>query len=358
MEYYDIRKDFAAYPNAWCFVLVGGRDIGKTYSTLKKYLEDDEKTVFVKRTNKDVELMCAGNSISKKNVEYDINFSPYKAINRDIGTNVKAFSIKPGIGAFYHATQEGSTAGSPISYIVSLHAVADVKGFDLSECVAIIFDEFIARLWERVDRKEGDQLMDLYETVSRDRFERTGQELKLILLANAVNVFNPVCETLELTDIIAEMDRVGPKTVYLEDRGILIRILPTPPEMLEKKKQRGIYKSMKGTAWGRMAFDNTFAYNDFTKIKKQALKNYKPVCSIAYKEKTWYLYINESKGYYLCGSRHNGTEFYNLNEETEQKRFYYDHVLDLANASIEGRMTFEKYGMYDLIMNYKKRFVL
>ena len=35
---------------------------------------------------------------------------------------------------------------------------------------------------------------------------------------------------------------------------------------------------------------------------------------------------------------------------------YYEQCIDLLNASIEGRMYFDTYSMYDLIVNYKKRF--
>lgn len=357
MYYYDIKEDLQAFPDAWCMVLIGGRNIGKTYSTLKHYLQEDIPIAFVKRTNEDVDLLCAGNQLGKKGAEFSADFSPYKAVNRDTGETVKAFKIRNGIGAFYRTNEDGSAYGMPCSYLVSLHAVSKVKGFDLSECKAVVFDEFVPQPWERVNRKEGEQLMDLYKTVARDSLERTGEELKLILLANAVNVYNPTCEILELTDIIAEMDMIGTELVYLEERGILIRLLQTPDAMMEEERRSGLYQSMARTAWGRMAFGNTFAYNDFSKVKKQALKGYRPLCAVELKEKTWYLYIKEDI-YYMCRSRNRVEEVYDLNEESEQKRFYYDFVIELQNATIEKRISFETYGMYDLIMNYKKRFTI
>ena len=51
------------------------------------------------------------------------------------------------------------------------------KGFDLSECDYLIFDEFIPKRHERLNRNEGDQLMDIYMTVSRDRVQRGRGEL-------------------------------------------------------------------------------------------------------------------------------------------------------------------------------------
>ena len=47
---------------------------------------------------------------------------------------------------------------------------------------------------------------------------------------------------------------------------------------------------------------------------------------------------------------------YNLKIENDQKAFYIDKVIDLQEASIEGRVMFEQYTMYDLIMNYKSFF--
>ncbi len=49
---------------------------------------------------------------------------------------------------------------------------------------------------------------------------------------------------------------------------------------------------------------------------------------------------------------------YNLKVENDQKAFYIDWVLDLEEASINNRMIFEQYTMYDLIMNYKSFFKL
>ena len=58
----------------------------------------------------------------------------------------------------------------------------------------------------------------------------------------------------------------------------------------------------------------------------------------------------------MCTIPANARNFYNLNRENEQKKFYIDFVLDLCEACIEERFKFEKYSMYDLIINYRKFF--
>ena len=45
---------------------------------------------------------------------------------------------------------------------------------------------------------------------------------------------------------------------------------------------------------------------------------------------------------------------FDLNRENEQKLFWMNYGVDLRFACIEEKMKFEKYSMYDLIVNYKK----
>lgn len=352
--YYNIEDDIKRYPKAWCFIIIGGRNTGKTYGALKYHLLNKLPIVFLKRTNEDVDLLCSGNRIGEKKKEYKIDLSPYKSINRDLGTNVLAYKIGNGIGGFYEADEEGAK-GSPVGYLLSLNAIHKYKGFDLSECSSIVFDEFIPQRWEKSSRNEGVQTMEIYKTVARDRELRGLPELKLICLANAVDVFNYTCEVLEITDIISEMSLRNTETRYLEDRGIFIRLLHTSNEMLNKEKESGIYKAMHGTAWGRMAFDNDFAFNDFTLVRKIPLKGYSPRVELTYKNKVFYIYYN-NECYYLTESRGKCPASYNLDTETGAKAFYLDYGINLINASINGRCFYEKYSFYDLIYNYKKRF--
>ena len=353
--YYDIEDDIKTYPDAWCYIIVGGRNTGKTYSGLKYNLTHCFKHIFLKRTNKDIDLLCSGNSLGNKTEDYDVDLSPYKSINRDFGTNIKAFKIDDGLGGFYKTDEEGSAVGAPEGYLMSLSAIHKFKGFDLSECANIIWDEFIPQPWERISRTEGEAVMELYKTTARDRTLRGRDELKLFCFANAVNVFNYTCEILEVTDIIAEMAITHKEITYMEDRGIFIRILQTSEAMMENEKKTGIYRAMNGTAWGRMAFGNEFAYNDFSNIKRIALKGYHPVVKIRYKCKDYYVYSNGAS-YYISTAKANTKREYNLDREMDQKAFYYDYVIDLRNKAIEGKMLFEKYSLYDLIINYKKRF--
>lgn len=358
MYYYDIDEDIKNYPDCWVYIIIGGRNTGKTYSSLKSCYLNERNFVFTKRTIEDVNLLCAGGGkIGTKQNEFGVDLSPFKSINRDLGSNVKAFSIFKGLGGFWNYNEEeNEPIGQPIGYITSLSAINKVKGFDLSECDWLIFDEFIPQPWERISHKEGEQVMDLYKTISRDREHRGKEPLKLICLANATNVFNPTMEILEITDNIVEMEKNDDSILYIEERGILIHRINDNDEFKEIEKQSKIYQAMSDTSWGQMALNNTFAYDDFSSVGKLSLKGFQPYIRIKYKKKYWYVY--QKNGLYYCctSSTKNYIRDYNLNLENDQKLFYNNEYFKLKSVCIKGHMKFQNYTMYRIIIRFKDIF--
>lgn len=354
-NYYNVLDDLRDYPDAWCYVAWSKRGPGKTYGCLKGALDQKKRIVYLKRTMDDVDLICTSDE--------ETDFSPYKPINRDTDHNIKPVLIRHGIGAFYEMDEEDNPIGPPVAYALGLSAVRKYKGFDLSDADWIVFDEFIPQIGEKVNRKnggEGSQTLDFYMTVSRDREQRGKDPLKLILFANSVDISTPLTNLLEITDDIAVMTQKHVEYNYLEDRGILLHWLPPDKYVQADEEKNTIYKAMKNTAWGRMAFSGDFAYNDFTAVKTMSLKGCKPLIHLHYKTHDYYIYIRQSDGlYYMCKSRSDRCLFsYDLNRENGQKLFYLEHQLDLRNETINDKMIFEQYSMYDLIINYKQFFSL
>lgn len=62
--------------------------------------------------------------------------------------------------------------------------------------------------------------------------------------------------------------------------------------------------------------------------------------------------------YYMCSSQGPFSYEWDLNKENHQKLFFIDHGQELRVECIEDKMKFEKYSMYDLIMNYRKIFAV
>lgn len=350
-QYYDIRDDFAACPSAWCYLIWSKRGPGKTYSTLRYEIEEKQKFLFMKRTIEDIKMLCAEGT--RKGVSFDV--SPFVPLNRDFGWDIKPVQIVKGIAGFYHCNEEGKPSGAPVGYAAALSAAKDIKGFDMSEVEDMIFDEFIPKKGERINRSEGEQLLDIYMTIRRDRVIRGRKDLRLICLANATSVNNPTFTVLDVVDTAVDMDVTGTETVYQEERGIFLHCINN--QYAAEAEKSGIELAMAGTEWAEMAFGGHFGFDDFTAVRKKNLKGYRPLCSYEYKKKTVYIY--EKDGYYYATrSRAKVQNHYNLARENEQKKFYYDFVLDLRDEVIEDRFIFENYTMYDLIVNYKKIFTL
>lgn len=365
IDYYNIEETLTRYPDAWAYIIIGGRGIGKTYSTLNYMLDEKERFVFVKRTMDDVDLICAGNgrigSKPKKDENGSIistDFSPFKPINRDRGTTIGAWKIRSGIGGFWRTGSEGEAFGPCIGYIAALSGVTKFKGFDMSEADYMIFDEFIPQPWERINREEGNQILDLYKTIGRDREQRGRGPLKLVALANATEINSPLTAVLEVTDALAEMIESGEHEMYIANTGIVLQLLQTPDTFADAEKNTALYRALSSTEWGRMAYSNEFAYNDRSSVRRQRLKGFRPWLQVTYKGKTWYIWRSDTGNIYCCRSAFSKTDTppIDLSKENDQKRFYRDFYFDIKNATMEDRATYETYTMYDVIVNYKQFF--
>lgn len=352
--YYDIKRDLEQYPDAWLYVIYGGRHRGKTYSSLRYMVENEEDFVFLRRTNKDIETMCKGAKFKKAN----INLSPFKALNRDMGWNIKPHVIDDGVAGFWETEENGDFGDEPVGWAFSLNSVGKAKGFELAsdnKDQFIIFDEFVPNIYDKTNREEGKQVLDFYETVTRDRLDRGGNEIKLICLTNATDVVSPLLDEMGLVDEVADMAIAKQATKYIPEKKVLLRKLPKRED--DKEYSTGIYMTMHDTPWGEMTWGNEFAYNDFSNVEKINIKKYTPVCSFTYKRKEWYLYKKDGN-YYMCKSRHNGQKHFNLDRENEQKKAWDAIIFKLRCRTIEEHARYESYTMYDLVVNYKKIFKL
>lgn len=349
--YYHILADMLMYPDAWCYVVWSKRGPGKTYSVLWLAYYCHFPIIYMKRTDKDVER------ILKEETDIGLDQSPYKPLKRDKNIRVVGIKIDDGFGAFYEANEEGEPGGKLLAYVLSFNKIQTYKGNDFSEVEFLVFDEFIPQLGERIKRSEGENLLDLYQTVSRDRLKRGRLPLKLCLFANAEQISVPVTQELEILDELAELNSSNETHFYIEDRDIMLHHITNEEVPIQDIEKQGIWKGMKGTSWWLKSFGGEFVHNDFSNVTKRTLKRSKPILEVKFKTHYYYIYLNEDKAfYYMCSTPAKAYFKYNLNRENEQKKFYYDYLIDLREACIEERFKFEKYSMYDLIINYRKYF--
>lgn len=334
-NYYNFDDDEAMYPFAWLYAVYSARGAGKTYGFLKGRIEKKQKFLYLKRTQIDIDLLSKD------------DFSPFKPLIRDYGWSIKTEKLNEGI---LRVTKDDETIG----WCMAMSAVHKYKGFDLSEVKYMCLDEFIPQLTERVNRKEGELLLDLYMTVSRDREARGEDPLKLCLFANATELYCPITETLGIVDALAGLNATGADYIYMEDRRILLHHIIGS---VSAGEDTAIFAGMKGTQWADMAFGGTFSYNDFSKVRRIPLAGYVPYVRVRYQRRDLYIYQHKTNGhFYMTDSKGKVEYSYDLEIESDQSAFWQDWVWQLQQELINGNMAFKTYSMYNLIRNYKKIF--
>ena len=351
LQYYDVYNDIRKYPDAIIIIAYSRRGVGKTYGALYGALINNEPIIYIKRTIQDIDLICSGSKIA------GFDTSPYVPINRDHGYNIKPKRIANGIGAFYHCDADGEPEGAPVAYAVALSAIKNIKGIDLSHCTYMIFDEFIpqtAEMIRGVSSLEGESLLDVYMTVARDREKRGKDPLKLLLFANAENIYCPVVDELQIIDDLANLAVSGNSYFYNQERKILLHHV-NEIELTEDEK-KGIYAVMAGTKWFKKSFSGEFSKNDFSNVSKTVLKKYTPLMQLHYRESDIFIY-SKDREYYICKQASNKCPIkLDLNRDNHVRKFYIKYCMDIQDACIDGHVKFSDYSLYDLIMNFDKRF--
>ena len=352
--YYHFSKDLYNFPDAWCYVVWSRRGPGKTYSALWNHVYNNTKIIYMKRTVEDVNTICDGKNSA------NVDMAPYVPITRDKLIPIEPLKISNGLGCFYRSNEDGEHVGEAISYAMALNKIKAVKGFEASSCDWILLDEFIPQIGERINHREGEQLLDLYMTVIRDRVKRGKDELKLVLFANAEDISTPITRELEIIDDMALLNNSGEQNyMYIPDKRIMLHHIVNDevPAVKMQDSQLGIYQAMKNTSWGKKTFEGEFSNNDFSNVVKMSLKNMTGFCHLKYKAHDYYIYLRYKDGmYYMTDAQIKCQYEYNLYLENDQKRFYNDLYFTLREACVNDCFKFKTYSMYDLLINYKKFF--
>ena len=352
--FYHFYKDLMNFPDAWCYIVWSRRGPGKTYSALWNQVYNEFPIIYMKRTVEDVNSICEGKNSA------NVDMAPYVPITRDKFVDIEPLKISNGLGAFYKTDVDGEKIGNAISYVMALNKIKSVKGFEASNCDWILLDEFIPQIGERINHREGEQLLDLYMTVIRDRVKRGKKELKLVLFANAEEISTPITRELEIIDDMALLNTSGDDNyMYLKDKRIMLHHIVNGevPSVRMQDDSLGIYHAMKNTSWGRKTFLGEFSNNDFSNVCKMSLKNMVGFCHLKYKAHDYYMYLRNKDGmYYMTDVKIKCQYDYNLYLENDQKRFYEELYYILRDACVGDMFKFKQYSMYDLIINYKKFF--
>lgn len=314
--------------------IIGGRGTGKTYGILKFLIQQLIKFVYLRRTQTEIDE-C---------INPDMN--PFKKLNSDYDWAYAPERITKNLSGFYERDETGKAEGDPVAYAMSLATVANIRGFDASDCDTIFFDEFIAEIHKQQMRGEAEALFNAYETVNRNRELEGRPPTRLICAANSNNIINPVFMALGLIDVLYDLAMQG-KEIYVDKkRGlVVINMLFSPAS--EKKKETALYKLTQGSRFYTMAIKNQFEKQYFSKIASRNVKEYRALVKCG----EFTIYEHKSRPELYVTRYHSGTCPVYRDTELDRRRAKYDYAY-IWSAYCNECITFESVMLEALLVEY------
>lgn len=279
IAYFDIKKE--REKGVYWYICIGLRGGGKTYSNTRDLVCDrlpGKNFLYLRRTLDELNI-----SIDPMHPEQNA----FMEINKDFDRNVTIGKSRRNDKLKRLYENEDF-----IAYASSLNEIHKYRGIDLfADTTDIFYDEFIPQSNVVKMKNEGEAILNMYETVNRNRELKGEEPVRITLCANSNDISHDLFIKLRLVEILEKMKRNG-QTHYR--KGSLKIIYFNDKHFIDQKKDTVLYQIAQGTEFYDMALKNDFAYNDFTNIESRFLKEYKPVCKISgitiYRHKSRYEY--------------------------------------------------------------------
>lgn len=316
--------EVATRNNISFIAIIGKRQIGKTYNVLKLMLDDNRDFIFMRRVRTELDML-------KKNVN-----SPFEGIHGYEGRVLFESEGDYSAGIYrYDRQEDGTDIKTRIATGLSLSTVGNIRGFH-SDATDLVLDEFIPEEHLFKVRDEDSAFLNAYVTISGNRELEGKPPLKVWLLANSNNLNSKILEALHLTKDVERMSLRGEEVRILKERGIMI-ILPESKTITEKRKQTALYRAVGGDSkFSRMAFENEFAYNDYTDVSPRPLAEYNPLVSIG--RITIHLHKNDKTLYITDRVKHKAR--YEYTDSDTHVNMFNRKFADIRAAYLRGRITF------------------
>lgn len=328
LGYVNINK-LLERPETFIFI-VGGRGTGKTFGVLKYVIEKNIKFMLMRRSQSELDV------INKD------EFSPFKALNNEYGWHIASQSLTKYNTGYYNCERsidddEYKPSGPAIGYSCALSTIAHLRGFDASDVELLIYDEFIPEAHVRPIKNEGAAFMNAYETINRNRELNNKKPLKVVCLANANDLANPLFLELGLVQKAVKLKNKGITEYIDSNRSLALYFLDDSP-ISNQKKNTALYKLMNNSRYSEMALNNNFISEDFDNVKSQNINMYNPVVKVG----DIVIYKHKSDRTYYVSKHEAGSICSYTSEETDLKKFRrkYDYLL---SAYYNDRIIYEEY---------------
>lgn len=259
--YLDIPKI-----RSWGFpfiIIVSGRGIGKTYGVLLDQIEKKEKTIYMRRTQTQVDIIATP------------EYSPFKDLNNDKHWDIQIKPTAKGLYAYFDTSDSDNILG----YICALSTFKNLRGFSASDVDLFFYDEFIPEKHEPKIKCEADAYFNAYETINRNRELKGKKPLQAICASNSNDLANPLFMELGIVRQAEKMKKKNIEVWMDKERGICL-VMPLHSPISEQKKNTALYKLTKGTAFSKMSLNNEFSGEEIGRISSRPLVEYRPIVTI------------------------------------------------------------------------------
>lgn len=264
-------------------IIIGPRGCGKTYSVLDYMQEsssEDSKFIYMRRD---------GTEIDSCSSEYG---NPYKKLNQDKGYDIHPFQISK-FNGFGIARDDDMNV---IGYGVALSTFASMRSQDFSDVDRIFFEEFIPEKHKRKIKGEGQALLNLYETVNRNRELMGEKPVELIMCANGIDLANPILLELGATSLIGKMLMNGQRRLTIPEKALYIELIPRT-KVSELKEDTVLYR-LASNEFALDALDTKFRGADIDFVRKNVnLRSYKTEFSYGN-----YVFFSNAEHFYIAYS--------------------------------------------------------
>lgn len=339
--YIDTRhiEKIADRNNISFIVIIGKRQVGKTYGVLKLMLDEDKRFILLRGVKTELDML-------KRNVN-----SPFEKIkgykdricfksDTEYTANIERLDD----------LEDGEERRVNIGLAAALSSIGRIRGFNGDQYSDVVYDEFIPESHLLKVRHGDDAFLNMYTTVSGNRELEGRKPLRVWLLANSNNLDNDILKALDITDVVERMSLRGEETRMLKDRGILI-LLPDSRIITEKRKETALYRAIGGgSKFAKMAYDNEFAYNDYSDVKACPLLEYKPFINVGdviihlhKNDKTLYITDKYATRDY-CKRSYADTDYGLMKFRKEGQ--------DIRAAYMRGRVYFQNMAIKSLFLQY------
>ena len=309
-------------------VIIGKRQVGKTYGTLDLMLRRGYYFALLRRTADEMKFITV-----------DVN-NPFEKLDKGVKIeNESKYTAKITRG------EDAERIGS----VMALSTVAKIRGFDGSRYTQLVYDEAIPETHVIKLRNEGDAFLNCYTTIAGNRELEGRPPLRAWLLANSNDISAPILSALDISETVERMSFSGQEMAVLNKRGIMI-ILPKSEAVTDLRRGTALYRAV-GVAsdFAKMSLENEFSYNDSSDVKRVDLKQFKPILYVPGHFSVWEHKNSNTVHVTVVGN----TSYPNCyhNDDDGRRRFRNDYP-DARALYLTGGVTFQTIGVKSLFIDF------